>query len=202
MGACRTIDPARQPRRQQAPCRGARSDERDHVYFEHGCQWRAIPKDLRARRRPRLRRVLPRDCARLRLVLAVPRSHRTPRRRPGRARQGPGGGGVACVGWATCARIAERAPDAACVPKPIARSEGSQLPGCRHCATEMIVYPTSIKDADDSAYDGEQIRDPLRLRACPRTLQNSFCRKTDDRLRSGYVTFVPVRVVFVRFCLI
>ena len=73
-------------------------------------------RDLRrARRRPHLRRVLPRDCARLRLVLAVPRSHRTPRRRPGRARQGPGGGGVACVGWATCARIAERAPDAACV---------------------------------------------------------------------------------------
>src|SRR6516162_6971801 len=35
MGACRTIDPARQARRQQAPCRGARSDERDHVYFEH-----------------------------------------------------------------------------------------------------------------------------------------------------------------------
>src|SRR5947209_7174922 len=66
-------------------------------------------RDLRrARRRPRLRRVLPRDCARLRLVLAVPRSHRTPRRRPGRARQGSGGGGVACVGWATCARIAER----------------------------------------------------------------------------------------------
>src|SRR6266487_911456 len=49
-------------------------------------------RDLRrARRRPRLRRVLPRDCARLRLVLAVPRSHRTPRRRPGRARQGLGG---------------------------------------------------------------------------------------------------------------
>src|SRR5207249_5433974 len=36
MGACRTIDPARQARRQQASCRGARSDERDHVYFEHG----------------------------------------------------------------------------------------------------------------------------------------------------------------------
>src|SRR5262245_10431510 len=36
MDACRTIDPARQARRQQAPCRGARSDERDHVYFEHG----------------------------------------------------------------------------------------------------------------------------------------------------------------------
>src|SRR5262245_1746573 len=36
MVACRTIDPARQARRQQAPCRGARSDERDHVYFEHG----------------------------------------------------------------------------------------------------------------------------------------------------------------------
>src|SRR6266566_6129535 len=36
MGACRTIDPARQAGRQQAPCRGARSDERDHVYFEHG----------------------------------------------------------------------------------------------------------------------------------------------------------------------
>src|SRR5947199_10542246 len=35
MGACRTIDPARQARRQQAPCRGARSDERDNVYFEH-----------------------------------------------------------------------------------------------------------------------------------------------------------------------
>src|SRR6516165_6107255 len=35
MGACRTIDSARQARRQQAPCRGARSDERDHVYFEH-----------------------------------------------------------------------------------------------------------------------------------------------------------------------
>src|SRR5262249_33922175 len=32
----RTIDPAGQARRQQAPCRGARSDERDHVYFEHG----------------------------------------------------------------------------------------------------------------------------------------------------------------------
>src|SRR5439155_5645811 len=32
----RTIDPARQARRQQASCRGARSDERDHVYFEHG----------------------------------------------------------------------------------------------------------------------------------------------------------------------
>ena len=28
------IPPAK-PRRQQAPCRGARSDERDHVYFEH-----------------------------------------------------------------------------------------------------------------------------------------------------------------------
>src|SRR6516162_2519128 len=45
MGACRTIDPARQARRQQAPCRGARSDERDHV-LSTGCQWRAIPKDL------------------------------------------------------------------------------------------------------------------------------------------------------------
>src|SRR5258708_24361086 len=46
MGVCRTIDPARQARRQQAPCRGARSDERDHVYLSTGCQWRAIPKDL------------------------------------------------------------------------------------------------------------------------------------------------------------
>src|SRR5256884_5140092 len=46
MGACRTVDPARQARRQQAPCRGARSDGRDYVYFEQGCQWRAIPKDL------------------------------------------------------------------------------------------------------------------------------------------------------------
>src|SRR5207245_5199373 len=36
MGAYRTIDPARKARRQQAPCGGARSDERDHVYFEHG----------------------------------------------------------------------------------------------------------------------------------------------------------------------
>src|SRR5260370_34569546 len=46
MGACRTMDPARKARRQQAPCRGARSDERDHVYLSTGCQWRAIPKDL------------------------------------------------------------------------------------------------------------------------------------------------------------
>src|SRR5215813_2692562 len=46
MGACRTIDPARQARRQQAPCRGARSDERDHVYFEHRMPVAAIPKDL------------------------------------------------------------------------------------------------------------------------------------------------------------
>src|SRR5438067_12262891 len=36
MGACRTIDPARQAQRQQAPYRGARSDERHHVYVEHG----------------------------------------------------------------------------------------------------------------------------------------------------------------------
>src|SRR6266516_6112344 len=43
MGACRTIDAARQARRQQAPCRGARSDER---VLSTGCQWRAIPKDL------------------------------------------------------------------------------------------------------------------------------------------------------------
>src|SRR5512132_1146451 len=46
MGACRTIDPARQARRQQAPCRGARSDERDHVYFEHGMPVACGPKDL------------------------------------------------------------------------------------------------------------------------------------------------------------
>src|SRR6266436_1511100 len=44
MGACRTIDPARQARRQQAPCRGARSDERDHVYFEHGMPVACDPK--------------------------------------------------------------------------------------------------------------------------------------------------------------
>src|SRR4030095_3147046 len=35
MGACRTVDPAGEAGWQQAPCRGARSDERDHVYFEH-----------------------------------------------------------------------------------------------------------------------------------------------------------------------
>src|SRR5215469_11834216 len=46
MGACRTIDPARQARRQQAPCRGARSDERDHVYFEHRMPVACDPKDL------------------------------------------------------------------------------------------------------------------------------------------------------------
>src|SRR5215813_12286440 len=46
MGACRTIDPARQARRQQAPCRGARSDERDHVYFEHGMPVACDPEDL------------------------------------------------------------------------------------------------------------------------------------------------------------
>jgi hypothetical protein len=27
------------------------------------------------------------------------------------------------------------------VPNPIACSEGRQLPGCRHCATEMIARP-------------------------------------------------------------
>src|SRR6266498_3377706 len=36
MGACRTVDPAREAGWQQAPCRGARSDGRDYVYFEHG----------------------------------------------------------------------------------------------------------------------------------------------------------------------
>src|SRR5271156_1022891 len=36
MGACRAIDPTGQTRRQQASRRCARSDERDHVYFEHG----------------------------------------------------------------------------------------------------------------------------------------------------------------------
>ena len=71
-----------------------------------GHRRRAQGRDLRrARRRPRLV-ASQRDCARLRLVLAVPRSHRTPRRRQaalGKARRA----GVACVGWATCARIAE-----------------------------------------------------------------------------------------------
>src|SRR5262245_24029941 len=46
MGACRTIDPARQAWRQQAPCRGARSHERIMYILSTGCQWRAIPKDL------------------------------------------------------------------------------------------------------------------------------------------------------------
>src|SRR6266566_736455 len=36
MGACRTVDSASQAGRQQAPRRCARSDERDHVCFEHG----------------------------------------------------------------------------------------------------------------------------------------------------------------------
>src|SRR6266851_7745207 len=44
MGACRSVDSAGQARRQQAPRRRARSDERDHVCFEHGMP--VIPKDL------------------------------------------------------------------------------------------------------------------------------------------------------------
>src|SRR5262249_23356251 len=48
----------------------------------------------RARRRPGLGRILPRDRPRLCLVLAVPCAHRPPRGRPGRARQDGGGRGV------------------------------------------------------------------------------------------------------------
>src|SRR3984893_2798583 len=85
---------------------GAGADRRRARSEDEG---EAQARDLRrARRRPRLRRVLPRDCARLRLVLAVPRSHRTPRRRPGRARQGPGGGGVACIGWCVYRKSEQR----------------------------------------------------------------------------------------------
>src|ERR1043166_3171451 len=46
MGACRTVDPAGEAGWQQAPCRGARRDERDMYILSTGCQWRAIPKDL------------------------------------------------------------------------------------------------------------------------------------------------------------
>src|SRR5438093_2239713 len=45
MGACRTIDPARQARRQQAPYRGALMNGIMYI-LSTGCQWRAIPKDL------------------------------------------------------------------------------------------------------------------------------------------------------------
>src|SRR5262249_10864169 len=48
----------------------------------------------RARRRPCLGRILPCDRPRLCLVLAVPRAHRPPRGRPGRARQDGGGRSV------------------------------------------------------------------------------------------------------------
>ncbi len=48
----------------------------------------------RARRRPRLGRVLPRDRPGLRVLLAVPRPHRPPRRRPGGAGQERGEHGV------------------------------------------------------------------------------------------------------------
>ncbi len=54
----------------------------------------------RAWRRPRLGRVLPRDRARLRLVLAVPRSYCALGGGAGRARQDAGGRGVSRVGWA------------------------------------------------------------------------------------------------------
>ena len=47
----------------------------------------------RARRRSGVGRLLPRDRARLRVVFAVPRAHRAPGRRPGRARQ------ARWVGW-------------------------------------------------------------------------------------------------------
>ena len=50
----------------------------------------------RARRRSRFRRVLPRDRAGLRFLLALPRADRPPRRRAGRARQGRGQPGVSC----------------------------------------------------------------------------------------------------------
>src|ERR1700710_1921943 len=46
MGACRTIDPAGQTWRQQAPRRCSRSDERDHVHSEHGMPVAGVPKDL------------------------------------------------------------------------------------------------------------------------------------------------------------
>src|SRR3954463_8623017 len=42
----RTVDPARQARRRQTHSDHARGCERPHVYSLHGCQWRAIPKDL------------------------------------------------------------------------------------------------------------------------------------------------------------
>ncbi len=52
----------------------------------------------RARRRPGVGRVLPRDRTGLRLLLAVPRPHRPPRRRPGGARQERDEHGVAVPG--------------------------------------------------------------------------------------------------------
>jgi hypothetical protein len=48
----------------------------------------------RARRRPGLGRILPRDRSRLCLMLAFPRAHRPPRGRASRARQGDDGRGV------------------------------------------------------------------------------------------------------------
>jgi transposase len=46
MDRSETTDPARQTRRQQAHRRDSPGVERADVYTEHGCQWRAIPKDL------------------------------------------------------------------------------------------------------------------------------------------------------------
>src|SRR5215204_3465518 len=46
MGAYQAVDLAGQAGRQPAPRRRSRGDERGHVCVEHGCQWRAIPKDL------------------------------------------------------------------------------------------------------------------------------------------------------------
>src|SRR5438876_11797488 len=63
-GACRTIDPARQAGRQQAPCRGARSDERDHVYFEHGMPVACDPeRSAAAQHTFRLSKQLQTSCA-------------------------------------------------------------------------------------------------------------------------------------------
>ena len=50
----------------------------------------------RTRRRSRLGRLLPRDRARLRIVLAIPRADRPPRRRASGAGEGHGVGGVGC----------------------------------------------------------------------------------------------------------
>ena len=48
MGVCRSVDPASEARRQQALGRRTRSDERDHVCFEHGMSVAGNP-DLPAR---------------------------------------------------------------------------------------------------------------------------------------------------------